>query len=133
MRVVLDTNILISALGWAGGNEYDIVQRCFKKELTPVFSLETLEEFRKVAQRPKFEFSEEKISEFVSALLEIGEVVKPDETANAIAEDPKDNKFLDAAVAGKAQYIVSGDRHLLNLKKFKGVKIVKPADFLGHL
>jgi putative PIN family toxin of toxin-antitoxin system len=50
-----------------------------------------------------------------------------------IKEDPDDNKFLDAAVAGKAEYIVSGDKHLLNLGKFRNIKIMRPTDFLALL
>lgn len=50
-----------------------------------------------------------------------------------IKDDPEDNKFLDAAVAGKADYIISGDKHLLNLRKFKGIRIVSPAEFLRLL
>ncbi|MBI2041293.1 MAG: putative toxin-antitoxin system toxin component, PIN family [DPANN group archaeon] len=133
MRVVLYTNVLISAFGWPGGNEYQIVHKCFKKEVELVCSPEIIEEFEQVALRPKFEFSVEEIDEFISALLEIANVVQPDEHFSAVIQDPTDNKFLDAAVAGKAQFIVSGDKHLLNIKEFRGVKIITPAEFVKVL
>ena len=133
MRIVLDTNIFISALGWKGGNEYNLVQKCFRKELTLICSPEILEEFKVVSLRPKFGFSPEEIDEFISALIEISEIVEPEEQFKIIASDPDDNKFLDAAVAGKAKFIVSGDRHLLDLKEFRGIRILKSADFLDLL
>ena len=131
MRIVLDTNIFISALGWKGGNEYNIVKKCFKKELILICSPEILEEFKIVSLRPKFRFSPEEIDEFISALIEASEIVEPEEQLKIIVSDPADNKFLDAAVAGKAKYIISGDKHLLDLKEFKGIKIIRPADFLA--
>lgn len=133
MRIVLDTNIFISALGWKGGNEYNLVQKCFRKELTLICSPEILEELKAVSLRPKFGFSLEEIDEFISALIEISEIIEPEEQFKIVVNDPDDNKFLDAAVAGKANFIVSGDKHLLALKEFKGVKIVSPAEFIRIL
>ncbi len=133
MRVVLDTNVLISALGWPGGNEYKIVQSGFKKILTLVLSPEILEEFKIVALRPKFEFSPEEIDEFISALLEVSDIVQPEEKFSVVLQDPTDDKIVDAAVAGKASFIVSGDKHLLNLNEFKGIKIIRPAAFVEVL
>lgn len=133
MRIVLDTNVLVSALGWKGGNEYNIAQKCFRKELILVCSLEMLEELKTVSLRPKFGFSPEEIDEFILALIEVSEIVEPREQFKIITSDFSDNKFLDAAVAGKAKFIVSGDKHLLDLRGFKGIKIVKPADFLALL
>jgi len=133
MRIVADTNVLIAALGWKGSNPYKIIQKCFKKELTLVISPDIIAEFKKVTLRPKFEFSPEEIDEFISALIEISEVVQPEENFNVIIKDPEDNKFLEAAVAGSARYIVSGDKHLLDLKEFRGIKIERPAEFLKQL
>lgn len=133
MKIVLDTNILISALGWKGGNEYKILKKCFNKELELLFSSEILEEFIKVAKRPKFEFSLEEIDEFISSLLEISKFLVPDKKFDIIKDDPEDNKFLDAAVAGKANFIISGDKHLLQLKEFRGIKILTPREFLDYI
>ena len=130
MRVVLDTNVLVSALGWRGGNEHELVKKCFQKHLIVVCSPDTIEEFEKVALRPKFDFSPEEIDEFITAILEVCELVIPEETINAVREDPSDNKFLETALAGQADFLITGDKHLLSLKEFKGIKIVKPAEFL---
>ena len=133
MRIVADTNVLISALGWKGSNPYKIIEKCFKGEITLVTSSDIISEFKDVATRPKFEFSLEEIDEFVSALIEISDVVQPRESFNIIEGDPDDNKFIDAAVSGKAACIVSGDSHLLNLRTFRGIRILKPADFVRML
>jgi len=61
------------------------------------------------------------------------EIVKPEEHFAVIKEDPDDNIFLDCAIAGKVEYIISGDEHLLNLKKFKGIKILTPGEFLREI
>lgn len=133
MRIVLDTNVLISALGWKGGNEYKIAQKCFNRQITLISAIETMEEFRKVALRPKFGFGVEEIDEFISALIEVCEIIEPKDKFNVVTQDPSDNKFLDAAVSGKADFIISGDKHLLNLKEFKGIKILTPKEFLDYI
>ncbi len=132
MRVVLDTNVLISGLGWYGP-EYLILQKCFQKVIELVFSPGTLAKFKAVALRPKFEFSSEEIEDFTSALLEAGKIVLPEAKINESTEDLKDNLFLEAAVAGQASYIISGDKHLLQLGEFRSVKIMRSRPFLTLL
>lgn len=73
MRIVLDTNILISALGWEG-NEYHLFQQCVRGELTLILSLEIVEEFKKVASRQKFGFTPSEIDDFLSVLFEVSEL-----------------------------------------------------------
>ncbi len=90
MRLTLDTNILISALGWKGGPEYKIVQMCFKHSLMLVISPEILGEFKRVAKRPKFDFNLEEIEDFTTAILESCDLVLPEEKLCEIKEDPKD-------------------------------------------
>ncbi|OLS15798.1 MAG: PilT protein domain-containing protein [Promethearchaeota archaeon CR_4] len=133
MRVTLDTNILISALGWQGGLEYQIVLRCFQHNLELVISPEILVEFKQVALRPKFGFSLEDIEDFITALIESSDFVLPEEKISIIKDDPKDNIFLETAVTGHAQYIISGDKHLLNLGEFQGIQILRSSDFLAVL
>ncbi len=130
MRIVADTNVLISALGWKGGNCYAILQKCFAKEISLVLSADIIMEFKRVALRPKFGFASEEIDEFISAILEIAIIVQPEETVQVIIDDLTDNKFLETAAAGNAQYIVTGDMHLLQHKEWNGIKMMKPSDFL---
>ncbi len=71
---------------------------------------------------------------FSAALLRrVSTVVEPREAIEVIAKDPDDNRILEAAVAGKAEMIISGDRHLLDIRSFRGVPVVTPRQFLDLL
>ena len=128
MRVVLDTNILISALFWRG-NPYKVVSNALEKRYSLYLSDEILNELEEKL-RIKFEFPEDKIRNHIEILREHGKVIKPDVEVGIIREDPDDNKVLECAVSCNADYIVSGDSHLLKLKEFKGVRIVTAKEFL---
>ena len=133
MRVTLDTNILISALGWKGGPEYQIVLKCFQRTLDMVLSPEILAEFKQVALRPKFDFVVEDIEDFIRALIEVSDIILPEEKFSEITDDPKDNIILETAVAGHAHYIISGDKHLLSLRKFRNICILRSSEFIALL
>lgn len=130
MRFVLDTNIIVSALLLAGS----IPRQAFDKALTEgaiLISVPVLLELAEVLSREhnKYLLEEERMR-FLVALLKETELV---ETAKAIAEcrDPKDNKFLELAVGGKADCIVSGDTDLLVLNPFRQIPIITPREFLN--
>jgi predicted nucleic acid-binding protein len=113
MRAVLDTNVLISSV-ISTGVPHEIVVKGFSSEYQIVVSVATLTEFRDTLLKypEKFHMDEEDIQEEV---------------------DPDDDKFLEAAVAGNVDYIVSGDRHLLDLASFRGIDIVEPRAFYERL
>ena len=129
MKIVADTNVLISALGWKG-SEHELISKCFKKEFTLCFSPQTIEEFKNVALRKKFDFTTKEIDEFIEALLLVSEIVFPQTKIEEIKEDSKDNQFLECAIEAKAEFIVSGDKHLLKLKQFNEVKVLNAKKFL---
>ena len=131
LRVVPDTNVLISAF-MVEGNEYRLIENGFKKEILLLTSLALIEEFKEVALRPRFGFTKEEIDDFIDALLEVSELVVPVQRITGICRDPDDERLLEAAVEGKADYIVSGDKDLLVLKSFRGVKIVTAAELLRN-
>ena len=128
MRVVLDTNILISALFWRG-NPYNVVLNALKKKYVLYLSQEILNELEEKL-RIKFRFPEDKIRNHIGILRENGKVTEPDVKLDIIREDPDDNKFLECAVSCNADFIVSGDKHILKLKEFKGIKILTAKEFL---
>ena len=66
----------------------------------------------------------------VDKIIEISKIVDPKERFNVIEEDPEDNVIIDCAVEGKIDYIITKDKHLLNLNEFRGIKIVTPSDFV---
>ena len=129
MNVVLDNNILISALGWINGNEATVLDLCYKDRIKLLLSPDLLKEFDSVVLRDKFGFSLSEIEDFVDSLIKIGIFVNPKERVN-IAIDEDDNRILELAYEGKAEYIVTGDDHLLKIKEFKGIKILKASEFL---
>ncbi len=133
LRVVLDTNVLISAIGWRG-NPRKVLALCIEGKLNLMQTQETSKELERVLQRPKFNFIPmEKKRELLQHLTLISTKVTPKENVEVIREDPEDNKFLDCAVAGKADYIVSGDQHLLELNEHEGIKIVTASELLKIL
>jgi|SRR3989338_8479901 len=131
IRAVIDTNTLISALGWKEGNPRKVLELCILGKCRLMESLDLIKEFVSVISRHKFNFiAVEEKNQFLVFLLQISSLVKPKEKINAVKEDSKDNIVLECAVEAKADYIVSGDQHLLKLKEFKGIKIVTAKEFL---
>lgn len=129
VKVVIDTNVLVSATLF-GGNPEQILDSAEEGKIKILISEEILEEFKGVLQR-KFGFSLDIVEITVSAIKEISTLVTPTQRLNVIKKKEDDNRILECAVEGKVQYIVSGDkRHLLPLKEYQGIKILSPAQFL---
>jgi len=129
-KVLLDTNILISALGWSGKPKV-IFEKCLHGELELVTSPNQIEELERVMDYPKFNFTEEQKATFISIILEIATMVEITGKVNIIVDDPDDNAILETAIVGNVQYLISGDPHLLKLKEFAKIKIVTASEFLG--
>jgi putative PIN family toxin of toxin-antitoxin system len=131
MRVVLDTNIFISAV--LGGKVGSIIDEWKAGKFTLVVTDEIAREYLDVINRPKFKIPEIEIVSVTDYLLRTAEFVTSEEKINVIIADMTDNKFLEAAVAGKVKYIVSGDKHLLELESFRGISIIKANEFIALL
>lgn len=127
-RVVLDTNIFISAILY-GGNPRKVVNLAVTEAIEVYISLELLEELGRVL-KGKFTLSSFEIDTIISEIKDFTEITIPQVRFRVVKKDPSDNKVLECAVAAKANLIVSGDKHLLNLAKFRSIKIVNPAEFL---
>lgn len=132
LKVVLDTNVYVSALGWRG-KEHRIFRKCVAGEVALYLSYEILQEIERVLTYPKFGFTEEERKSFLRLIRQVGRVVMPLEGVHRITDDPSDDKFLTCAIAAEADVIVSGDRHLLRLGSFRRVRIVSPREFLNLL
>ncbi|MGI0083619.1 MAG: putative toxin-antitoxin system toxin component, PIN family [Nitrososphaerales archaeon] len=129
--VVIDTNVLVSAL-IGHGRPRRLVTKLFE-EHTIVSSKEMLAELADVLSREKFaDVRSSQVDEFLSILLGKSVLVTIREPLKVDARDPDDDMVLSAACEGKAQYIVSGDNHLLNLKHFR-VKIITVREMLEIL
>lgn len=124
MRLVVDTNVLVSATWWLG-NARELLIKASKGELTIIISKDILDEYRDVIWRKKFSFIQEKWKKrFVSLMLEYVQVVSGRSIVTAVKDDPEDNMVLSCAKAVKADLIVTGDSHLLELGRWSGIRIV---------
>jgi putative PIN family toxin of toxin-antitoxin system len=131
MRVVIDTNIMVSA--YLGGVLETIIIAWKLGKFTLVASDAIIDEYHQVLKRPKFKIERAELDDFSALLLDKADFVIPSETINAVSADPTDNKFLEAAIAGNANLIVSGDHHLLDLQTFKEISIIPAREFIDWL
>ena len=128
-KIILDTNIYISALGWEG-NPRKIFNKVIEGKYELIISIKQFNEITRVLDYQKFGFTEEQKERFILLLNEIATIVKTKTNVNVVKDDSSDNIILEPAAEIKIDNIVSGDRHLLDLKEFNGAKIVTPQQFL---
>lgn len=125
--MVLDTNVFIAAYFNRGSASARIIDLCFVGEHQLIFSPRLRGETEAILKNVKAD------SEFMNRLKKLfagGREVRPKKEVFAVREDPDDNKFLECALEGKADYIITSDRHLLELGEFAQTKISKPTWFL---
>jgi putative PIN family toxin of toxin-antitoxin system len=136
MRAVVDTNILVRAIIRPRGTVGPVLLRLRQGDYTLLYSRALLEELVDVLNRPrireKYDLTGQDIQTVLGLILLRGEAVTATEPI-AACRDPKDDKFLEVAVAGKADAIVSGDEDLLTLHPYVGIPIVPPHAFLRML
>jgi uncharacterized protein len=123
LRVVLDTNVLVSAI-ISDGKPRELLRKGIANQFSIVTSDLILKELITVLRRPKFKTTEDEIHRIIITLIRSSEVVKVKSKFTAVKEDPKDDMIIDTAYDGRADVIVSGDSHLLGSKNFRGIKII---------
>ncbi len=133
MRAVLDTNVFISGIFWAGNFSSQIIDAWRERKFELVISVSIIKEIEKTLRDFKIKMDEEMIEEWKRIIIENSILVEPKEKLNIIQEDPDDNKFFEVAITGKAKYIVSQDKHLLNIGDYQGIKVVSPEEFSKYL
>ena len=129
-RVVPDTNVIISAIFWAG-KPYRVIVNGLKGDYELVISPEIVDEVL-TKLRVKFHFPEDKIEEQANIMMSLFHVVTP-ATKLDVVRDKTDNKILECALDGRADFVVTGDPDLLELKEFEGIKITTADEFLRLL
>ncbi len=102
-------------------------------KLTLIVSESIVREYVAVLQRPKFGVTAEELTATVDYLFKKAEFVSPTQAVDAVHDDPSDNKFLEAAVEGNADFVVSGDTHLLALGTFRDIAIISGRDFIDRI
>ena len=132
LKVVLDTNTLVSAT-ITQGKEFQLLRLGHEGKIKIFISPEILGEFAGVISREKFGFSKQQQEQAIKQVMTLAILIEPLTRINAIKEDPADNKILECAEAGKVDYIVSGDKHLLKLKEHLGIKITTSSDIFKKI
>ncbi len=135
-RVVLDTNILISATIVPHGAPARVFAAAVAGKITLVVSDAGLTEYENVIQRRHITTKYRDIARLITDILEFlrhDSIRIYDPQTIRVVKDPKDDFLLACAIAGKANYIISGDEHLLALREYRGVKILTPRDFVVNI
>jgi putative PIN family toxin of toxin-antitoxin system len=129
--VVIDTNVLVSALLF-GGVPGKLIALWKGRMIRPKASKEIVEEYLRVLAYPKFQLSEEEITFLIHyEILPYFEILGVKEGPTLVVKDPTDDKFIRCAQAVGAKIIVSGDQHLLKLSPYRHIQILSPSDFLA--
>jgi len=131
VRVVLDTNVLISGIFFSGPPA-KLLAHWRERNFTTVISEPIVLECIRVAEEISQKFPQIKITEILERFILNSEIVDTGDLKITECEDPDDNKFLECAIAGNCDIIVSGDKHLLKITEYRGVKIIKAREFLDN-
>jgi len=136
LRVVLDTNILVSAFVFPGGPPERLLGLCLESRIQLVSSNDLIRELARVLGE-RFSWAGDRVEGVVSLVLGVSHLVTPSRSPAkrlaVVAADPDDDRVLEAALDGAAEVVVSGDHHLLDLEVWEGIRIVRAAPFLAEL
>lgn len=128
-RVVLDTNVIISAVHFGGPPE-ELLLLANRGAIELFLSTFILEETARVLEE-KLRWEKRRISRLIDALRDVAAIIEPESELNAVAGYDADNRILACAVDAKADFLVTGDkRHLLPLGRYKGIRILTPRECL---
>lgn len=129
MKVVLDTNVLVSGV-FFGGQPGKILSAWRDDKVQIVLSTEILEEYIEVLQRLEMLYPPIDVKPVIELILANFEIITVSPLKEPISPDSDDDKFIACALAAKAEVIVSGDKHLLDVSGYEGIGIVKPSEFI---
>ena len=137
MKVVLDANIFVSSLVNTQGNPKRIMSAWEEGGFDLLVSAPILEEVGRVLRYPRIakrhKQDEQAIQRFLELLKNEAILIEPKKRLSVVSEDESDNRYLECALEGKAQYLVSGDNHLLDIGEYKGIIILTPVAFVVFL
>ena len=132
MNIVIDTNVIISGILWTGIPN-KIISAVEQGKFTSCCTPSIISEIENVLKRPYFtkriDALNISVDSIVTGILEFSKLYEDSVASPVVLSDPDDDKFIFCALASQAKYIISGDRHLLDLRQWQGVKIVSPQNF----
>ena len=131
MKAILYTNVFISGVFFRGP-PYQIIKAWREGRIQLLISDEIFEEYQRVGELLSNDYPEVDLGPFLELLTINSELVIPKKLQNPVCEDPDDDKFLASAIAGKSKIIISGDKHLLKVSGYKGIKILTPRKFVDE-
>jgi putative PIN family toxin of toxin-antitoxin system len=131
LKIVLDTNVVISGVFFSG-TPYQILKSWRDGRIRLLISDQIFEEYQGVGGLLANDFPKVDLGSFLELLAINTELVRPKKLQNPVCEDPDDDKFLACALAGKSNIIISGDKHLLKVSGYKGIKVLRPRKFVDE-
>lgn len=131
MRVILDTNVFVSGVFFRGP-PYQILTAWRDGKIQLVVSPEILEEYQRVGEILSKQYSKVDLSPIIDLLAVEAKLVLPPPLPAPVCADPDDDKFLACALDSKTKFIITGDKHLLNVSGYRGIEIVRPRKFLDE-
>jgi putative PIN family toxin of toxin-antitoxin system len=131
LRIVVDTNVFISGVFFRGP-PYEIIKAWHEGRIQILISGEIIEEYRRVGELLSKQFPGIEFGPILQLLAIHAEFVRPEKLTAQVCQDPDDDKFLECAISGNCNLIVSGDNHLLKISGHKGIVIVSPRNFVDN-
>jgi len=129
VKVVLDTNVFVSGVFFSGP-PYRILQAWRNGDLQIVLSLEILDEYYRIGEELSAQFPKVDLNPILELITTKAELVEAERLDEDVCDDPDDDKFFACAITGGADLIISGDKHLLKMSGYQGIKVVRPRQFI---
>ena len=127
MAVTFDTNVLLSATLWDGSVAQKLLFDLIRQGVKIYSTTEILSEYQEILKRD-FDFSDTEVSEIMGKVLAFVTLVSPQTKIKAVKNDPDDDVIIECAFESESKYIITYDKHLLDLKEFRGIRIIRPEE-----
>jgi len=131
MKVILDTNVFVSGVFFSGP-PYRILEAWRDGKIQLVMSQEILDEYRRVGESLAEQFPNVELQPMLKLITTNAELFSVQNLPEPVCKDPDDDKFLACALASKCKVIISGDKNLLKVVGFHGIRVIRPRDFVDE-
>ena len=131
MRITVDTNFLISATQWDYSVAHKLLKVFINQDVKLFTTKEILDEFAEVLQR-EFMYNKDDINNIIEKILSFVEIIESDQKIDVIKDDTDDNKVIECAISSNSDFIITYDKHLLKLREYRGIKIIKPEEAIKN-